>query len=395
MNTSNAAAIRNPNEFVSTSGELSLTASTSRKVTFLVSHFPAGGAQEILANLAEGLAARGFEVHLLALYPLPQAAGVPRGPMAWSCIVDRKPRSVLELVGLLRALLRDFRNLAPHAVISAMPAANVLAVLAARFMAPKARLILTHHSPVETHNRALNFVDGWVGNWRNVSAVVSVSNTVAASLSKKPAAYLAKRRTIYNALPPRIEKQLSGLAIRRNGRHASARTIVATGRLTRQKNYPVLLRAAAHLSNVQVQIVGGGEDENPLVDLARNLGVAKQVHFLGRRSREETLNLLAAGDVFVQPSLFEGHSLALIEAAKLHLPLIVSNVPVQVEGVTAPDGTCCGILVDPADDVALAREITRLLDDGNYYARWTDRSRLLAESIHFGAMVAAYEDLLR
>ena len=178
-------------------------------------------------------------------------------------------------------------------------------------------------------NPLLNAVDGWTGSWKNVATVVCVSDAVGASLKGKPRSYLAKRRIIRNALPPRIEAHLAALASKRHHRQAKARRVVATGRLAAQKNYPVLLRAAVHMPDVQVQIVGAGPDEDMLKAMARDLAVTNRVTFLGHRPREETLELLAAGGVFVQPSLFEGHSLALIEAAKLRLPLIVSNCRVD------------------------------------------------------------------
>jgi glycosyltransferase involved in cell wall biosynthesis len=363
------------------------------KILFLVSHLSSGGAQEIMADLAAGLTTRGFEVELRALYPISHSPPAD-GRVQWVCILDKKPNSILGMLRLLWAMLRALRQSRPCAIISGMPAANVAAVLASKLSAVNSRLIITHHSPIETHNAAINFFDGWLGGSRIVTAVVCVSNVVAASLHKKSGAYLAKRRTIHNALPPHIEELLSELASRRNNRGAASRTIVATGRLTQQKNYPVLLRAAVHLADVNIQIIGGGEDEIELKALARTIGVSNRVHFLGRRTREDTLNLLAAGDIFVQPSLFEGHSLALIEAAKLNLPLVVSDLPVQAESVTTSDGTLCGLMVDPNDDRALAHEISRLLDDPDYYSEWVARSRRLGESIHFDAMLDAYEELL-
>ncbi len=366
-----------------------------RNIVILASHFPGGGVQEVLTDLAEGLTKKGFNVRLLALYPLAQAASPPQGRSAWSYAVKQKPRSIWDLIVLLHSLLNHLRASAPFAVVSAMPAANVLAILTARLATPKARVIITHHSPVDTHHPILNFADGWLGTWRNVTDVICVSNVVSASLARKPRSYIVKRSTIHNALPPQLEDLLSRLAPQRDRSRAVTRTILAAGRLTWVKNYSVLLRAAAQAPNAEVQIIGGGEDEQKLMNLARDLGVEKRVRFLGRRSREETLRLLAAGDVFVQPSLSEGHSLALIEAAKLHLPLIVSNVPAQIEGVTAKDGTRCGILIDPNDHDALALEIGRLLDDNLYYMEWAKRSAHLAETNSFDAMIAAYEDVLR
>jgi glycosyltransferase involved in cell wall biosynthesis len=294
----------------------------------------------------------------------------------------------------LMSLVRLFKHTAPDLIFTAMPAANVLAPIAARLAGVKTRVVISHHAPVDTYSSLLNSIDGWVGSWRNVQTVVTVSDAVGASLKDKPNSYVAKQRTIHNALPPDIEALLSTLATERIGRKSRGRRVIATGRLFPQKNYPVLVRAAAHMPDVEIIIVGTGPDETMLKVQAHELGVSHRISFVGHRSRKEALQLLSEGDVFVQPSWFEGHSLGLIEAAKLRLPLVVSNVPVQLEGITAPDGAQCGIAVDPSDDVALAHEIRRLLDEPVHYSTWAERASHLAEAITYEGMIVAYEELV-
>jgi len=114
---------------------------------------------------------------------------------------------------------------------------------------------------------------------------------------------------------------------------------------------------------MNLSVVGIGPDEQALRQLAAVCGVGDRVHFLGWRSREETLALMASSDVFVQPSLFEGHSLALIEAAKLGLPLIVSNVPSQAEAVLRRDGTPCALMHEHNDDRGLAACVSQMIAD--------------------------------
>jgi glycosyltransferase involved in cell wall biosynthesis len=200
-------------------------------------------------------------------------------------------------------------------------------------------------------------------------------------------------KTIKNALPPDIEARIAGLAEGRRGRR-TGRQVVAIGRLAEQKNYPVLIRAAVHMPDVVVRIVGDGSEGPALKAMASELGVADRVQFLGFHPRTETLEILAGGDVFVQPSLFEGHSLALIEAAKLGMPLVVSDAPVQVEGVTAPDGSLCGAVAGVHDDRALAREILRLLDDPAHYAAAAAQASVLGAAATYAAMITSYEQLM-
>ncbi len=376
------------------SGAVANAAGNARtSVVFLVSHSSAGGAQEIWANLAESFLARGFRVTLSALYPYRAEIRETAEELPWRYILPRRPTSPLGAVRLVAAFIRFLRRERPDVVLSAMPAANVLGPIFGRLAGVSTRFITSHHSPAQTHHRLLDLADGVTGSFGNVQAVVSVSRAVGDSLAHKPRTYLAKRRTIHNALPPRIERQIETLAHMRSGRIADPPRLVATGRLARQKNYPVLLKAAARLPGVAIDIVGSGPDEAMLKEMALELGVANRVVFHGQTRRERALEILAAGDVFVQPSLFEGHSLGLIEAAKLGLPLVVSNVPVQLEGITSQAGERCGIAVDVHDDEALATAIEGVLEEGAHRL-WADRSKTLALEATFERMVLSYEALV-
>lgn len=368
-----------------------MSALRPRSVVFLVSHSSAGGVQEVWTDLAAGFRERGYATSLAALYP--SAGKVQDSPpqIPWTYIVEQKPSSPLGQIAMLKALARYFAAHSPSIVFTAMPAANVLAPAAATFAGSDVTVAVSHHSPSQTHNPVLNLLDGITGSLKAVRAVISVSEAVNQSLDSKAASYRAKRQVIGNALPPRIEEHIAGLARSRSG--ARRRMVVASGRLSAEKNYPALLRAAVYMPDVDVQIIGTGPDEDTLKALASELGVASRVSFLGFLPREEALRRLGEGDVFAQPSFFEGHSLALIEAAKLGLPLVVSEAPGQIEGITAADGTRCGVAVSANDDVALANEILRLLDEPDRYADFSAKARAVGAAVTYGAMVAAYEAL--
>ncbi|QXT35526.1 glycosyltransferase family 4 protein [Sphingomonas sanguinis] len=365
-----------------------------RSIIFMVSHSSAGGAQEIWANLAEGFLAKGDNVQLMALYPLRADIRTTSADLPWRYVVERQPKGPLAAARMLGALTALIRREKPDVIFTAMPAANVAAALCARLAGTKTKVITSHHSPVGTHSRVLNGADSLTGSLRSVATVISVSEEVGRSLEAKPAVYRAKRRTVTNAVPPRIEALLARLAAEHAPRIARSRTVVATGRLAEQKNYPLLIRAAALMPDVTVRIVGDGPDRAALEALAAELGVTGRVEFLGHRPREEALAILAAGDVFVQISLFEGHSLGLVEAAKLGMPIVVSDVPVQIEGITAKDGTRCGLAVAIDDAQGLARHVTMLLDDAQAYAEWAALARKVGAESSYEAMMAAYQALI-
>ncbi len=364
------------------------------RIMFLITHSAAGGAPEILSNLSEGFARRGYEVLLAALYPPPDGpAQLTASGLDWLYVRDRKPDSPLGGAALFRDLTRFLRHHRPDVILTALPAANVLVPLAARMLAPAPRVIVSHHSPVDTYSPMLRRVEGLTGRLPNVVAAVAVSNAVGRSLDGRSQGYLAKRRTIHNSLPPAVEAQLEDLALWRPDR-PDRRELIAIGRLAPQKNCDILVRALARVTDARLTFVGSGPDEPALRALVEELNLGTRVRFLGQRTRAEALELLADSDIFLQPSLFEGHSLALIEASKLGLPLVVSDVPSQVEGVTGPDGKTRGIVVGPRDEIHLAAEIQQLLDDPDHRLDWAEHSRRLGECVRFECTLDAYETMI-
>ena len=136
------------------------------------------------------------------------------------------------------------------------------------------------------------------------------------------------------------------------------------GRLSPEKRVDLLLEAFARLAPVGAAplcaIVGSGPDEGRLRLLARRLGIADRVRFLGHR--DDALALVAGFDVAVLPSDREGCPLAVLEYMALGRAIVAT----RVGGV--PDLVADGaqaLLVDRGDSEQLARAIDRLLaDDG-------------------------------
>ena len=362
-------------------------------VIFLVSHASQGGVQELWSDLAQSFRAIGHDARQIALYPMPGRPSVASAA-PWTYVVPARPTGLVSGVRLFLALARLFYRERPAMVFAAMPAANVIAPLAAAVL-PRRRthVSISHHSPVQTYNRLLNFLDNFTGILKSTRTVICVAQAVGMSLRAKPDAYRGKVRIIPNALSPRVESELARLYQARAQRLAPARRVVALGRLSKEKNYPALLRCATLLRGIEIVIIGGGPEEQELKQEAARLGVESHVRFLGMLERDAALTVLASADVFVQPSIFEGHSLALIEAAKLGLPLVVSDAASQIEAVSA-DSVRCGIVIGVHDHVALAQKLQQLVDDEPFREEWAAKAYSLGASATFENMLEAYDELV-
>jgi peptidoglycan/xylan/chitin deacetylase (PgdA/CDA1 family) len=134
---------------------------------------------------------------------------------------------------------------------------------------------------------------------------------------------------------------------------------LAVGRLVKQKDYPTLFRALAMMDRKDfiVLIAGSGPLEQELRRECARLGLDGCVRFCG--TSEQIIDLYNAADAFVMSSKFEGLPMALLEAASLELPAVVTdvggNAEIVVDGLT-------GYLVPQAAPEKLAAALKRLMD---------------------------------
>jgi glycosyltransferase involved in cell wall biosynthesis len=138
--------------------------------------------------------------------------------------------------------------------------------------------------------------------------------------------------------------------------------ILTVGRLTLQKGHTYLLDAVKILASkyprTKFVFAGEGPLRDGLQEKANNLGISNSIQFLG--VRDDTEDLLFAADIFVQPSVWEGLSLALLEALRSSLPVVASRVEGVVDVVV--DGESA-LLVPAKDPTALAESIEKLIKD--------------------------------
>jgi glycosyltransferase involved in cell wall biosynthesis len=185
----------------------------------------------------------------------------------------------------------------------------------------------------------------------------------------------AKIDVIYNAVDFTQAQPTTSRAEMRKalGVPPEARVAGIIARLTEQKGHRYLFEALAaqpSLADVHLLVVGGGELREALVRDAEQKGLSTRVHFLG--PRRDLGNLLAAVDLFVMASLWEGLPLSMVLAMGAGLPIVATRVAGIPEVVA--DGRT-GLLVAPRDSNALGSARARLLGDADLRRRMGDEAR--------------------
>lgn len=137
------------------------------------------------------------------------------------------------------------------------------------------------------------------------------------------------------------------------------------GRLIKLKGIDVLLNALASPAcrdrNWQVTIAGDGDLET-YRGLAAELGIADRVRFTGWLDQAGCRRELANAHVLVQPSMFEGLPMSVLEAMAEGLTIVATPVGSVPDAIA--DGET-GLLVPPGDVAALADALARVIDDRN------------------------------
>jgi glycosyltransferase involved in cell wall biosynthesis len=329
-----------------------------RNVLLLIKGLGRGGAEQLVLSAVrhgDRTRVRYGVAYLLpwkdALVPEAESAG------AWTRCLEggRGPA----WIGRLRALVRDEGIDVIH-VHSPYPA------IGARLGLPRRiPLVYTEHNVWQRYHRATYW--GNVLTYPRNDHVFAVSDEVRRSV-RYPRGLRFRRmpevETLHHGAEPAIlEDAPSPAGVREELGIPPAAPLVGTvANLKHHKGLQHLLRAVNEVRkavpDVRFVIVGQGPAEGGVRALASELGLDGTVTFTG--FREDALRIAAAFDLFVLSSLYEGLSIALVEAMALSRPVVVTRVGGLPEVVE--DGRQ-GILVEPADPQALAAGIVTLLGD--------------------------------
>jgi glycosyltransferase involved in cell wall biosynthesis len=351
-----------------------------------------GGTARHVRMLAAGCAARGLPVEVFGPAQTDRDFGFSRGtagPAAGRVeftavdIADR-PRVAgdLRAIARLRRLLRAWR---PGVVHAHGLRAGALTAIAVAFIRPAvhaarpALIVTVHNAPPAggTAGAIYRVLELIVA--RNADSVLCVSadledrmraagaRRVGHAVVPAPAASPVPAASPQSAASPVPDVSAeTRSAIRAElGAGPGRPVVLAVGRLAAQKGFGLLLDAAARWADMQPEpllvIAGSGPLAARLESRAASLGLP--VRFTGQRS--DVPALLAAADVFVLPSTWEGQPLILQEALRAEVPVVAT----RVGGNPALTGEDAAILVPPRDAQGLADAVRAVLSDPVLAAR--------------------------
>jgi glycosyltransferase involved in cell wall biosynthesis len=318
------------------------------KVLFIIDSFGVGGAETSLIEILKGN--DGIDAIVCGIYkdktllPAYQAAGIRtvhldlRGKYQWKVAF----RKLSDLVALEK----------PHIVHATLYRACILS----RFLSGRARVNVVNSLVSDSYGDvrqsmislaariklfSIQLLDRLTA--RRVNVFVANSNAIKESYAKKVNVDLGKIETIYRGRDPeRFRLPEDNETYRKSIREEfnlgeTAFVFLHVGRLVASKGQLDLVQAfhqaQASLPETVLLLAGEGPYRNTLEAYVRQHNLQNKIILLGQR--DDISKLLAASDVFVTATHYEGHSGAIIEAMFSGTPMIVSDIAPNLETVSA------------------------------------------------------------
>jgi glycosyltransferase involved in cell wall biosynthesis len=321
-------------------------------------YFPpeVGGLESHVFHLCRGLAARGHEVGIVTSLSRPglPAREVMEGVRVWRTWLPSRspagwiahslgsvPRTILEARGADVLHAQAFASIPPLQVARGVTAAPLVATFhtshfLVRARRPRWRPILRRLVRAPDHALAASREIAEVGEeLAPGTRVEALTNGVDTD----------RFRRVEPSLPP-----------------GNGPRIVVPRRLFPKNGVETLVRAMPALlewtPGVEALVVGDGPERSRLERLSSELGVDRQLRFLGARPNDQMPGLLSSASLAVIPSLMEATSVAALEAMACELPVVASDVGGLPEIVDNEVGG----LVEPGNPGALAETIRTLLE---------------------------------
>ncbi|WP_207725340.1 glycosyltransferase [Clostridium hominis] len=193
--------------------------------------------------------------------------------------------------------------------------------------------------------------------------VFTVSDECLNVLKRTFPQYTDKFKLMHNIISQNTIKKLSLEKISDLSFSNKNINIVSVGRLNYQKGFELAIEACATLKErgykIRWNILGDGEERSKLECLIKKLKLENEFKLLG--IKENPYPYIANSDIYVQPSRFEGKSIAIDEAKILNKPIVVTNFSTSKDQiVNGFNGLICDM-----NSKALAKEIERLINDKN------------------------------
>ena len=358
------------------------------KIQFYLSNLCGGGAQRTVVNVLRYLNRNKFNPSLKLLdynKNMAYAELIP-GDVEITNIDRRGRYSVFKIAKIIR-------EEQPDIVFGTLPQVNIALTLGRLLSLKRPRMILR-----ETNYRKKAFNSSWLKfqqrkfSYKRCDQVVSLSKGVAKQLENEYNIDSEKINVIYN--PVDLEHIKNRKKEPEANYEAENLNFIACGRLSKQKNFEMLIEAAELVKNKYedgwvIRIMGKGSRESKLKDMIERKGLEDKVKLIGFKNNP--FKYMYNSDVFVLSSKWEGFGHVVVEALACNTPVLSTDCPHGPAEILSNEQY--GWLVSNDDVNDMAEKMMNLIENPTEINKKAKIAAERAEDFAAEKIVREYEDL--
>ena len=375
----------------------------NQRKLLLVTRDVDGGLGQHFVDLAEGMTARGWEVHCI------RAERAKGHVTRHNARLDNLPNVTVHNIPLARAIgpgdLRSYlafrrimKRYGPFDVVHGHGAkGGVFARMAclksgASVYTPHGLITVDKSLPMSkrtTYGLIERFFNCWLTDMMIAVSRAEREEAIRLSACRRTCILIPNGITEPDFIDREEARRQIGLSVTDNVALFVGRFVYAK---SPERFISVMTRIALDRPNFKAVLIGSGEEKPALVEMSQQLGVGDQFVFF------ETTNAAAymrAADVLVVPSRYEGLSYTMIEALAAGLPIVTFDVSGSEDLV---DHRHSGYIVPQGNEDLMAKRVAKLIEDDDLRASMTDASRQRFGQFSLDSMVvmtnSVYDDTM-
>ena len=345
------------------------------KILYVFAALPVGGAEQVLVTELKGLN-RDLFVPLVCVISEKGPVGEMIEQMGIPVIPLHRMKKTQFDYGIIREIKKIILREKIVLVHTHLYDGGKYGRIAAR-MARVPGIVHTAHNIYVKRRTKYHLINRILSSFTD--RIIAVSKAVKESLVRYDRINRKKIQVIYNGIDlSKFDGPSTKHEVRAElGIKPDEYVIGVIARLEEQKGHRYLLEALSiipeHLASLKILIVGDGQLRSVLETETKRRALSSNVFFLG--TRKPIAPILRALDLFLLPSLWEGFSMAILEAMAAGVPVIATSVGGAGEVITSGQD---GLLIPPGDAQSLAEAIKDAL---RHRAKYLEMARIGRERV--------------
>ncbi|MDP3763192.1 MAG: glycosyltransferase family 4 protein [bacterium] len=331
-----------------------------------------------------------FEPYVVTILLNPKTGVISKLP-ADVKFIEFSFSSIFDFISLYK-LCVYLRKEKIEAVITSLFDANLLARIAA--IVARVPVILSSELNISDDKKRWQIIaDNILA--RFTKKILVSSNEVLDFTSKQENIARDKFQLNFNGIPLKLGgiKQNRNQALHKFGLPEDQLYIVTAGSLTPQKGQTYLIDAVYELKQqgirgFKVLIFGKGVLKDELTSKIEKLDLTQEIQFMGIAPIEE---IMAISDIFTLPSLWEGLSIALLQAMDAGCPIVATKISGTNEAL---EDEVSALLVNPGESSELAATFKRILNDTGLRRQLANAAREQVKKFSIEENVKVIENLI-